>query len=267
MLTKIRKKYRYTKNLHRASSVVISFPKSGRTLLRFILGMYLKEFYSLDTSLKDITNFKKFHIRNNLPFTFFDHFGNPHLISHQKINNLNLKPLANKTKIFLHRDPRPQVYSNYFQFFYRGDYKKLINEPMPSKDIEKFIFGSIGGLKSISNYYKLIDNYQFNGNILYVPYKQLIGHKTETLVKILEALEYDVDEKIINKVITQSSKENMADLEKKGLLNDYFFGGTNNENSKVSTNRLKWNEFLSNNFVDKMNLYCSENFDKKFLEF
>ena len=267
MLTNLRKKYRYIKNIQNCDSIIISFPKSGRTLLRFMLGLYLKELFSLDTSLKEITNFKKFHTINQLPFIFFDHFGNPHLISYKKINKTNLKPLHYKTKIFLHRDPRHQVYSNYFQFFFRGDCKKVDKKLMPSRDIEEFIFGEIGGLKSISKYYELLNNFKFKTNMLFISYKEMIKNKKKLLKQILEFLNFEVDTNILEMVVEKSSKENMAILEKKGLLNDYHFGGKNDKDSKVNKNRPKWNEFLNDETIEKMNLFCYDNFDKKFLEF
>ncbi|MDB4813210.1 sulfotransferase domain-containing protein [Akkermansiaceae bacterium] len=267
MNERIVKYLKYRRHLHRASSVILSFPKSGRTFLRFAIGLYLKELHRLEIPLKEITETQHFHYRFNLPLIFFDHFGSPHLKSYRKIGSINLNLLKSKSKIFLYRDPRPVVYSNYFQFFERGDCNKVVNERLPPKNIEQFIFGELGGLKSIAEYYKLIKDLGNQNEILFVSYKNMIQKKYDILKDIIKYLAIDFDKRIVLKVVAESDKDNMAQLEKNGLLNDYHFGGSNKLNSKVNMDRPKWNEALSSSTVDRMNEFCEDHFDPMFLEF
>ena len=232
---------------------IISYPKAGRTWLRFLIGYYLNNKYDLGLPLKDITTTRVFY-DYGLPYINFCHFGEPHLIKNNYVKKINLKSLKNKKIVFLYRDPRPQSVSNYYQFFHRGDKKKLKNLKIDD-NIDSFILGNIGGIKSIIDYYNLFLEFSIKYNVFFLKYENMLVHSEKEIKSLFSFLNFPEDKILLNQTLVAGSKKNLSTLEQKNLLNSYHFGGTSNINYKVRKNKLKWNEEIKPetlNIVNKL---------------
>ena len=241
---------------HVTDYYIISYPKAGRTWLRFLIGYYLNKYYKLNLPLDKITITRLFY-NYNLPYINFSHFGNPHLIKCKMIKKINFTSLNKKKIIFMYRDPRPQSVSNYYQFFYRGDNKKISNYNS-HKNIDEFVLGDLGGINSIINYYNLIYNYSKTKNIYFLKYEDLIKKTNETLNSLFLFLDIPIDSDLLSETIEMSTKKSLSDLESKGLLNKYHFGGTSDKNFKVRMNKKKWNDELKPSTIKIINNLLNE---------
>ncbi len=242
---------------------IVSFPKAGRTWLRFLIGYYLNKKYNLNLSLNEITITRLFY-KYNLPYINFSHFGDPHLIKRWDIKEIKFNKLKKKKVVFLYRDPRPQSVSNYYQFFYRGDFAKVKNE-IPFNNIDKFILGDLGGINSIIDYYNLMYAYSKNNNVFFLKYEDLINSTHDTMKSLLLYLNISVELDLLNETIKMGDKKNLSYLESKNLLNEYHFGGTSGTNSKVRKNKKKWNEEIKASTLNEVNNLVNEKLNPFFL--
>ena len=246
---------------HVTDYYIISYPKAGRTWLRFLIGYYLNKKYNLNLPLSDITITRLFY-KYNLPYINFSHFGDPHLIKRSNIKEIKFNNLSKKKVVFLYRDPRPQSVSNYYQFFHRGDCLKVKGE-IPENNIDKFILGDLGGINSIIDYYNLMYEYSKNNNVFFLKYEDVIKKTNETIKSLFLFLNIPIDSNLLIETIEMSNKKSLSELENKGLLNKYHFGGTSDSNSKVRKNKKKWNDDLkpstiktiNNILIDKLNSF------------
>lgn len=243
---------------------IVSYPKAGRTWLRFLLGYYLNEKHNLNLSLSEITTTRLFY-KYNLPYINFSHFGNPHLIKKWNINKINFNMLRKKKVVFLYRDPRPQSVSNYYQFFHRGDYTKVTNE-IPDNNIDEFILGDLGGINSIINYYNLMYVYSMNNNVFFLKYEDLLNNTNETMKSLLTYLNLSIDLDLLNETVVMADKKNLSYLESKKLLNAYHFGGTSDTNYKVRKDKKKWNEEIKPTTLNEVNKLVVKKMNPFFLK-
>lgn len=206
----------------------VSYPKSGRTWLRMLLGSYLNKIFNLNTNQKKISLIQDFGYLNlKIPKFSMTHWNDPQL---KKFSNVRLdtRLFNNKPLIFIIRDPFDVAKSYYYQFHFRGEKFQVINEDNYSLNIEEFIFGDYGGLKNILAYHKKIKQITetYKGKTLVIRYEDLKSDNITTLKKLLSFLNIEFNEDIAKLSQSFSNKENLSDLEKKGLLNDFHFGGS-----------------------------------------
>ena len=79
---------------------IVSYPKSGRTRLRMLIGYYFNEYYNLNLDISEISLTGRLHKYNNLPKIYFSHLGHPQLTPYKKVN-IPFLFLKNKNIIFL----------------------------------------------------------------------------------------------------------------------------------------------------------------------
>lgn len=250
--------------LYKIDKYLISFPKSGRTWVRMLIGYYLNNFYNLDLPLANLSitqRLYKYHA--NIPRISVSHYGNPHLIHIDDIK-LDKEKFKNKKVIFLIRDPRPIAVSNFYQFMFRGD-KDRANFKNFSSSINDFVLGNYGGVKSIVKYYNLwLSNYGLNSNFFIIKYENLLIETKSEFEKILSIFNLPIDHDLINETINFCNINNLKKLEIEGKLNEYHFGGTNMKNSKVrSVGKKKWFDEVNTKTRKKMNEIINNKLDKR----
>lgn len=197
--------------------VVVSYPKSGRTWVRFFLSMY--EQYMLDTKGLDNVNLIFSSIGRNtsiFPLLTFDHRQAQTAILFSSVQK-RIKRLKRKHILFLVRDPRDVIVSAYFDFINRsplhqGEFKGITlsefvrHEYLGVKRIVDF-YNSMHAARSTFKTYRIF-RYEDLKLEPKVSFKNLISYLSKEKVN-LEALMYAIE---------QSSFQKMKHIEKNNLL-------------------------------------------------
>ena len=171
--------------------VVLSFPKSGRTWLRAILGKYLELTYGIVFT----TEFDDF-ARDKLPKIKFTH-------------NLQRMSYFSGKIIFLTRDPRDVVVSYYYQKKYR--------DKTYSGTMSDFIRDKKYGFRHVIAFMNgLVRLHRLRPNSLLVTYEQLHANPHTTVEAVLSFLNLSLDRDGLTQAIDFCSFENMQRLEKEG---------------------------------------------------
>ena len=214
--------------VYRSDLHFVSYPKSGRTWLRMLLGSYLNKLYNLNINHDKISLIQNFGRKTSkIPKFSMTHWNDPQLKKFSKVR-LYTRIFINKPLIFIIRDPFDVAKSYFYQFHYRGEKFQVINKKKYSKNIEEFMFGEYGGIKNVIAYHKkikqVVDTYK--GRTLIIKYEDLKTDNIKTLNKLVSFLNIEFKYEIAKFSESFSQKENLSDLEKKGLLNDFHFGGS-----------------------------------------
>ena len=116
-----------------ADIVIVSFPKSGRTWLRLLIGKALCDRYDLPKS--EMLDTRELTRAAGLPVTIFSHEGSGILAArHYKRLGRDKRAYRDKKVILLVREPRDVVVSCFFQASrrldsYAGDLSSFLREP------------------------------------------------------------------------------------------------------------------------------------------
>mgnify|MGYP001273225056 CR=1 FL=1 len=192
--------------------IVVSYQKCGRTWLRAMIGCFLQRRFKLhEGEILKITQSAPYYkqIQPTMPKFMFKHDDNAH---RKQANELSSsKDIYNDKKvIFLSRDPRDVIVSNFYHMTYRIDSNKLQFEDF----VKKFFSGII-------KYYNIWANYGFNENRLLVRYEDLHTSASEKLFDILNFVDKNIkpESKEINFAIKYASFENMKKYESENRFN------------------------------------------------
>ena len=144
---------------------IISYPKSGRTWLRLLLGKALCEHFNVDKKLlletHSLTRSAK------MPATLFTHdgagFGDKNSWNELATDKSFYR---NKKVVFLVRDPKDVIVSSYFHVTKRqGRFEGSLSE---------FIRSDIYGIKKIVTFYKIwLDNQTVSKDFLLLKYENI----------------------------------------------------------------------------------------------
>lgn len=243
----------------------LSYPKCGRTWLRFMIGKAISDQYNLNVSLNDITEVYQFTSRyKNIPTIEFSHDDFPQFSLPGKLIS-NKKKFKDKIVIFLVRDPKDVLVSYFNQYMYRGA-KELLEKTNGKKenisDIHDFLYKGTGNLNNIVEYYNVwAKNRQLPKKFLLVRYEALKENTFEELKKIFETIGIKISDELLLKSIEYSSFANMRTLEQENKLNKGRFGKTNGSESSLKTRKGKVGSYKEI-FNDKEKLYINENLAK-----
>ena len=191
---------------------IISFPKSGRTWLRVLIGKALAELFDLDD--RELLDTYKITCKLNIPVIQFTHHGTD--IQYARAYNDLSKDknvFMNKKVIFLARDPRDLIVSNYFQAKKR--------ENAFNGDLSEFIKNPQYGIRKILNFYKIwASGNSAPDKFLFIKYEDLHDDPKFWLKMVLDYIGIsDIDPAVLQKAEDFASFDNMKRLEKRG----YFF--------------------------------------------
>lgn len=162
-------KYVYTKLRYRTTrQFILSYPKSGRTWVRFFLAKYYSIHFKIPVML-DSAPILAF-LAPFLPKRFNPavHIGYSHLgydISSAHLFKDSQSKLIGKKVLFLIRDPRDIVISYYWHCHHRM-LKKPMN--MPPKDLSGFIRDPEYGIQSIIHFLNIWYDYRSRFNSFFV---------------------------------------------------------------------------------------------------
>ena len=187
-------------------TLIVSYPKCGRTWLRSIIGKYLEIKYGIseEISLKTEAATKA----SNILCTSFTHDGAAML---EKLSYLELyyprDNYATKNVIMLGRDLKDTMVSAYFQATKRI---KVFDGP-----ISEFIKTDQYGIRKLLAFYDVWMKYKtYPKNYLYITYEDLHAAPIETVTQVFNLMgEADVDVKALQQSLDFNDFENQKKRE------------------------------------------------------
>lgn len=206
----------------RSNVSIISYPKSGRTWLRALIGKYLVSKYKLSNA--NILETQLLTKKVNLPQVRFTHNGSewtkgdpPILLPHIEYYNLieNKDRYANRKVILLSRDVKDTLVSAYFQATKR--------ENVFHGKISDFIRSDKFGAKRVLTFYNI---WRKNKNIpkefMEITYEDLHKNTSDVLRNTLSFIgEKNISQTNIDISVEFCSFENLHNVEKENKFNSF----------------------------------------------
>ncbi|MDJ0729741.1 MAG: sulfotransferase domain-containing protein [Crocosphaera sp.] len=221
---------------------LVSFPKSGRTWLCFMLSEMLIKAYDIELEkstvhLNKLT--KKYHQLPRIIETHEDSMltneqGKNCDIERLFIYGGRLKYLNNKV-ILLVRDPRDVVVSHYYQI------KNRVKDcPIQVTSLTEFVRHPLYGFERIIRFYQIWNrNRWIPKQFLMIKYEDLVINGVDTLQKIIEFIELKkIDYDLIKNVYQLSEADNMRKMELQGQIEGMKFLDTDRNSLKVRNAKI-----------------------------
>lgn len=203
----------------RADCHLLSYPKSGRTWLRAMLGTALERHLSL--SNWDPIELESLTPTPGHPRIRVSHDGSPHLTTSAWVERLKLRYFRRKV-ILLVRDPRDVVVSMYFQRVHR---EKIFQGGMTA-----FIRQPVGGIDCIVQYLNAWERCRsIPSELLIMKYSELMRTPAEGLTQALNFLGYFPDPCVVQQAVEVCAFDQMKRLESEGKLGGYRFSSGQDE--------------------------------------
>ncbi|MCP4177328.1 MAG: sulfotransferase domain-containing protein [bacterium] len=188
------------------AACIYSYPKSGRTWLRFILVNYLNLFYKLDIEVNLKSMFEL------IPNDYEGQTKGIDTFNYYKFQNVPLitashkKQYSDKTKnIIILRSPFDILVSDYYQNKYHIESYK--------GDMKSFIRNNETGIYRLCRYLNYILQKNDKKNALIISYEELTNNNFNSVKKVLDSLKIEVKTDILYKAIELSSFERMSKSE------------------------------------------------------
>jgi hypothetical protein len=180
---------------------IVSYPKSGRTWLKLLIGKYLVLKYKFDTN---VLSTEQLIADSELKNTCFIHdgsswqpenekFGLPSNVRYDELDD-NKQRYKNSDVIFLEREVKDVLVSSYCHTRYRdGKFHG---------DIQKFIYDPVFGAKKICRFNQIWkQNKNIPRNFLPLRYEDMHTNTKRTLINVLTFLGDDIDEDKVNQSV------------------------------------------------------------------
>lgn len=193
-----------------ADVLFISFPKCGRTWLRLLIGRSIQLRFNIMEGEEILKLGKDLsELDDKIPFIHVFHEDNPHFKRPDELE-VSKEKYKNKKIIFMVRDPRDVLISNYFQ-----EKKRQRNF---NGSLTEFINSEIGSIDTILKYYSIwAKNKKIIKDLILVKYEDLHKDAGAELKKVLNFIGLDnVSSKHISQAVEYAKFENMRKMEKKG---------------------------------------------------
>ena len=209
--------YYYPKNQY----FIVSFPKTGRTWLNYMLKQMVKQ--------------SNHPLKNNENFIFNEHDNSEVIIENGTRNNpLDLFKFTSRIRyrrgkvLFLVRDPRDVVVSHFHQV------TKRAKNPFVFNSISDFVKDDILGFKRIIQYYNLwFFQKDIPKDFLLVKYENLLNQGVDTLTEINKFFNIDITKDKIEKIYSESSANKMRNKEIENKLEGFKDFGKDRDKLKV----------------------------------
>jgi len=195
---------------------LISYPKCGRTWLRFMLGTYALR--GAEGDPLDVTGICR--ADPELPVLAIFHDDDPHLKPYEEIVD-SKEAYREKRVIFLTRDPRDVMVSYYFQYKLRGD-RELARDADFNGDPGDFIRHEIGGLRSLVKFSNAwAANRHITADFKIVTYEELSRDTAGTLRTVIDFLGWpDLGSNAVTEAVAAGDFKNMRRLEENDTLDN-----------------------------------------------
>lgn len=244
---------------------ILSYPKSGRTWLRMLIGSLLNHQFNLNLNDKDkgstLVLTKKL---SQVPTIQFVHDDNPGNVPYSQLK-ADKSHYQKKQLVLMIRDPRDVVVSAFYQYKYRKKRPDVQN-----LSLSEFLKHDTGALKSIVRYYNIwAEAHKKHEKFHFVSYEGLLTDGDAELQRLMNFLGISVKPENIVKAIEENSFARLKQKEQTGTLNDGFFTKKADENeSKVRSGKIGgYKEKLSEEDILWMNQYIAENLSREFSQY
>lgn len=192
----------------------VSFPKCGRTWVRYILGLMLKDTFKLDAPVLEVGELTE---SLDIPTIEFYHEDDPFWKRPEELNQ-DFSSIADGKVVFLVRDPRDVVVSAFFEKSKRGGAR--YGNRAWTGTLDDFLKEPVGSLDTIIAYFNVWyrSRAQFKGFHL-LKYEALHENTIAEIRALCAFCEFDfATEALIAKAIEEAKFEKMRKLEKSGKL-------------------------------------------------
>jgi hypothetical protein len=209
----IRKALRERRELAPAQAAIVSFPKSGRTWLRLLIGRALCQRYGLPES-QILDTFALTRAAGILP-TVFSHDGTSNTEGrHLRRLDRGKRAFRGKRVLLLCRDPRDTVISCFFEATRR---KRVYDGTL-----SEFLRDPHYGIEKVVRFYQLWDAARSAAEkLLIISYEDLHADPAKVLRETLGFLgAADLPDRIVSEAIEYGRFDNMRRLEQAGALGE-----------------------------------------------
>jgi hypothetical protein len=226
---------------------LVSYPKSGRTWLRYLLSIYLAKIHAVPVKLDLQTTFHilpNFDLDRARGLPVFTTSGDDNRLPLIAVSHRVYEPrfFAHKPVIMLVRDPRDVIVSAYF---HQTQHKKRFSGSIP-----EFIVDEQFGIKSIIDYHNGWAEGLINSHALVVSYEDLSKNTEATVRRILDFLHIPLHEDHLHEAIAGAAFDRMKKVEKAKPIPGHDYNAQNDDSSRVRKGKVGgFNENLTDSDV------------------
>lgn len=202
---------------HSSRLHVVSYPKSGRTWLRFLLGMSLCEQFGVDppAALEVLEIHRLARLDRRIPSIRFSHDDTPQNKRPSELER-DKRRYRSRDVVFLARDPRDIVVSSYFHHKHRAPH---FGELSFHGTISEFLRDPVFGIATIVEFMNIwASNRGVPRRFLLVRYEDLLRDTEAELVKVLRLAGVDPLPDAVSNAVAAGRFENMRRLEEQDAL-------------------------------------------------
>jgi Sulfotransferase domain len=236
-------------NHYRSDVVLVSFPKSGRTWLRVLIGRALQQHYSANEEIIMKTSVIC-ELDSRIPILSVSHDDFAQNKTPEEISS-NKNKYKNKSVIFLVRDPRDVIVSLYFhKSFRRGESKRY------NGSISQFIRLKMGGMESMIKFYNVwAENHLLPEKFLLVRYEDMIQDSKKELERVFNFMGINwLSGETLNNAVQYGSFDNLQSIEASNKLSTTSLQTNNvdnHESFKVRKGKVGgYKDYLSAEDID-----------------
>ena len=233
-------------NTETADLLIVSYPKSGRTWLRMLVGSYVCNAFGLSEDL--LLETTRITRQADLPVTEFTHADSA-LRTLVSFKNYKIEDnyFYDRPIVFLSREIKDTLVSAYYQATYRAG---LFEGSLP-----EFIRSDLFGVRKIVEFYNVwLDHLSKIEHGLVISYEGLHKDPEDIVGKVLRFMEVNpIDPTLVSRAVNYCAFENMKRLERQGTFAGSILNPADRHNEKSYKVRLGkvggYNEELSRECV------------------
>ncbi len=242
--------------------IIVSYPKSGRTWLQKMLIEVVRLNLGIEDQISDISNLS---LHTSIPKILSTHAGSSWeeiVLTDEDIKVNDWKKYAHAKNIFLMRDPRDVLVSQYYHIIHRTGYRTFDKNYLISNK-------NVGLLKIINfmNKWKAFSK-ENSDTILEVSYEEMKLNPNESLSKICTFWNIPIsNESIIDQAVKNCSLDNMRKAESDTSKSPWSHTSQkNNKNSFQSRKGIigEYKDFFSSPEIKLINQMIHENLHESF---
>lgn len=242
--------------------MIVSYPKSGRTWLQKMIIESIKLDQGIQQNISDISELSNF---DSLPNILSTHAGSSWeeiVLTDEQVKVNDWNKYAHAKTIFLYRDPRDVLVSQYYHIIHRTGYTSFDKKYLISNK-------NVGLLKIIHfmNKWKRFSD-ENPHDIIEVSYEKMKSNPNEVLSDILTFWNFNItDRSLIDQAIQNCSLKNMRKAESENSTSPWSHtSSTGNQNSFQSRKGIigEYKDFFSTEEVEKINDIMHHNLVKSF---